>query len=196
MPLFLTDVAIRRLASPAAVSVFVEIVVFVFLMFGVGVAYGPWWGWLGALIFAEMVGWSIRFRSIGPTIEFLTYTVATLSRAGEGRARTLSQLRQAREDVRERLDAGARPLQRRVESQPTAGEKKRLRFDAGSEMGESAPAEDLSEVMGGAAKDAPASAARAGLKPDEKEEIEPTDVRSRLLKAKRKARDEIDKKGR
>ena len=48
--------------------------------------------------------------------------------------------------------------------------------------------------MGGAAEDSATSGAQAGSKRDAKEEIEPTDVRSRLLKAKRKAQDEIDKK--
>ena len=56
LPLFLLDVAIRRLASWLAFSIVVEVVLIVVLLFGAGVAYGPWWGILGVLLLGIVAG--------------------------------------------------------------------------------------------------------------------------------------------
>ncbi|MFQ5591284.1 MAG: hypothetical protein ACE5HE_08995, partial [Phycisphaerae bacterium] len=82
LPTFLLDVAVRRLASWLALSIAVEVVVLTVLLFGFGLAYGPWWGIVGAFVLAELVGWTIRSRYIGPLFDSLTHGVTALSHAG------------------------------------------------------------------------------------------------------------------
>ena len=101
LPLFLFDVAVRRLASKVALSIFVEVLLDVILLFGVGIVYLPFWsgfwGMIGTILLGEVVGWSIRWRAIRPTIDFFTHNVVALGHTGQSSAGALSQLKDARE---------------------------------------------------------------------------------------------------
>ena len=59
LPMFLLDVSVRRLASWLALSIAVEIRVLAVLLFGLDMRYG--WGVVGAIVLAELIGWTIRF---------------------------------------------------------------------------------------------------------------------------------------
>ncbi|UCG33483.1 MAG: VWA domain-containing protein [Phycisphaerales bacterium] len=198
LPLFMIDVATRRLASSVALSIFVELALLLFLLFGLGIYKGPWWGWLGAILFAELVGWSLRYRAIGPTIEFFTYTVATLGRAGERSGRRLSRLRQVRDEARQRLARGETAM---PTAEPTTDEKaaarrrRQARFDVGGEVGAGQPAEDLTEALGGAREAAPPQTKPAAKPGESAEEMAREEKTSRLFEAKKKARKEIDDRG-
>ncbi len=112
LPLFLMDVAFRRLASTVAVSIFVEVVLDVVLLFGFGIADWPGfhrlWGIVLVLIVGEIVGWTIRFRAIMPTVGFFTHSVVALGGTGEASAGALTKLKDTRERVQEgRTSEGA-----------------------------------------------------------------------------------------
>ena len=197
LPLFLLDVAARRLASWLAFSVCVEAVVLVFLLFGLQIIYHSWWGILGSILLAEVVGWSIRFRSIGPMINFVTHSVTALGQVGERSRVALDQLKSTRERVQSERTAGAqdRPDERIApppEVIPSADA--RARFDVGDKAA-AAPAGDLQDQLGGA-KTAPGfqekrrRPAPAGGKDDQAEQEETT---SRLLRAKRRAQEQREK---
>lgn len=190
IPLFLLDVAVRRLASTLAMSVYVEVAVVAVLfgaMFTAGA--GPW-GYIGSLVLAEAVGWTIRRRYIMPTIEFFTSSVTSLARAGQRSAASLSHLKGVREKVREDLTAEPQEQQPKPYSiplEPAADPKKR--FEVNEETA-AKPAGDLTESLGGAVateKDETGKPARHGPKQAGADE-----VTSRLLKAKRRARDQIN----
>ena len=196
LPLFLLDVAVRRLASWLAFSIVAELVLVVFLLFGVGVAYGPWWGVLGAIILGEWVGWTIRFRSMGPLVDFLTHTVTALGQAGQRSTASLSQLKDVHERVREDQAGdelgGARRLSPREEA-PTVDRSRR--FDVGDEAAK-APVEDLKETLGApeAGEERVKEKRRPPAPADEKDEAADEDATSRLLRAKRRARRDMEDK--
>ena len=122
-PAFLLDVSVRRLASWLALSIAVEIVVLVVLLFGLEIRYGTWWGILGAVLLAELIGWTIRFRYIGPFFDSLTHGVTALAHAGERSAASLDQLKPTRDRVREGLkgDDGESRGYRTREAQTSGG---------------------------------------------------------------------------
>lgn len=191
LPLFLLDVAVRRLASWLALSIVVELLLLVVMLFGLGQVYAGTWGIVGSLILAELVGWSIRFRYIRPLFEFLTHRETALSRTAERSEAALDQLRGASERTREDLRDRAR-LQRipQHEIGQVMPEVARRRFDVGDEK--SAPTTDISDSLGGA---------KAGEQYKEKQRPPAPsggtgegeqDATARLLEAKRRARKGLD----
>ncbi|NOT01363.1 MAG: VWA domain-containing protein [Phycisphaerales bacterium] len=191
LPAFLLDVACRRLASWVALSLFVEVLILAVLLFGMDVIHTHWWGVLGVILLAELVGWTIRFRSIQPCLEWLTHTAAVLSRTGDRSAAALAQLRTVKDRVREERESasvtgggasGAESTRR-----PTAATvDPRRRYDTG-DTGDRPPEIGLDEALGGATESAieapkrPTSATDAGVGESEA-------TTSRLLRAKRRAR--------
>ena len=193
LPLFLLDVAVRRLASWAALSVLVEVVLDVFLLFGVGVAYTSWWGVVGVFVLGEVVGWSIRFRSFGPMVDFLTHSVTVLGSAGRRSASSLEQLRTRRDQLRD----GVSPSDRDAASEPVGEVKvdRTQRFEAEAEQ-TAGPVGDIHEALGGAKAGPAAQTAKKPPAPSaaEEEEAGADDVTSRLLRAKRRAREDLDER--
>jgi Mg-chelatase subunit ChlD len=195
LPVFLLDVAVRRLASWVALSIAVELVVLMVLLFGCGLAEAGWSGKIGALVLAELIGWSIRFRSIRPLIDSLTYGAMVLSQAGDRSATSLRKLRSTRDKVREGLDEQAADAAERrigVPPGPEQAHLRRKRFDVGDARDAAAP-QDLTASLGGARAEEeyterrrpPAGGAGAG---------EGEDATSRLLRAKRRAQRGMDGK--
>ncbi|GMV96063.1 MAG: VWA domain-containing protein [Phycisphaerae bacterium] len=190
LPLFLLDVAGRRLASTLALSLYVEAAVFVTFCATLHAGGAPAWSYVLALIVAEAVGWAIRWRYILPTIQYFTYGVTALARAGQRSTQSLSQLKDVRAKVREGLtgqDEGpARPGPREsstIPLEPVAD--RRTRFDVG-DAAAAKPARDLTDVVGGARAEEPAERKKAG--PGQAGELT-----SRLLKAKQRAQEEMKK---
>ncbi|UCE58470.1 MAG: VWA domain-containing protein [Phycisphaerales bacterium] len=188
LPLFLLDVAVRRLASWLALSVAVEIVVLFVLLYGIGIAYGPWWGILGAFALAELIGWTIRFRFIGPLFDFMTHSVTALSRTGERSAASLDQLKTTREQVRDELSSAKEEGLKRIDQEPgpIPLASARRRFDTGGHSAE--PAGDLDQALDGAKVTEPPPDKRRPPPPVSKEDQEETT--SRLLRKKRKREEE------
>jgi len=193
LPVFLLDVAVRRLASWLALSIAVEIVLIVVMLFGMQLRYAPWWGILGAFLLAETVGWIIRFRYIGPMFELLTHSVTVLAHTGERSAASLQQLKGKRDQVRDTLVGGetvtpedeepSAPTVRRVRK-PTDAATARRRFDVG-DAGAKGAAGDLRDAIGGArAADTDADRERPSGPSDAGAPEESTT--SRLLRTKRK----------
>lgn len=191
LPLFLLDVAVRRLASWLALSIAVEVVLLAVLLFGAGLIYSAWWGILGAFLFAELVGWSIRYQYIRPLLDFLTHGVTATARAGERSAASLEQLRGTRDRVREGLSSEQETSGRKIaEEEPTqriAGIAKR-RYDVGEEAGAAPPA-DVSEAVGGASESEGESIKGKGSASEGGEES----MTSRLLRAKKRANPDDEK---
>ena len=192
LPVFLLDVAVRRLASWLAFSVAVELVLLVVMLFGMEIVYGPWWGVFGAFLLAEVVGWTIRFRYIGPLFEFMTHTVAALGHAGERSTASLEQLRSKRDEVREGFSS-ENSVKGAGTASPAIGKpdapipvvQAKQRFDVGDQKaGE--PVVDIQEALGGAK----AEPKRSSAKPTGKDEDggQEGDMTSRLLRAKKRAR--------
>ncbi len=189
LPAFLLDVSVRRLASWLAWSIVVEVIVLVVLLFGVGTRYGPWWGVLGSFLFAELVGWTIRFRYIGPMLDWLTHMAAALAQTGERSAVALDKLKGVRDRAREGLatktdEVPGEPVEKPKLPKPSPSVAKR-RFDAGDAT--PAPTGDLADSLGGAKPAEPGSPkpSPAPQTPQKGEEESPT---SRLLRAKRRAK--------
>jgi hypothetical protein len=196
LPLFLLDVAGRRLASVVAMSVYVEIAVFVVACAAMCTAHVPLiWVFPLSLILAEIVGWSIRYRYIVPTVQFFTSGVTALARVGQRSTASLEQLKDVREKVREGIDS-KRAIEKERESIPLepAADRSR-RFDVGDEAA-ARPAKDLTESLGSAAARAEDLEDRpeAGGKSGQARPAGTGDLTSRLLKAKKRAQDEIDKR--
>jgi len=189
LPAFLLDVAVRRLASWLALSIAVEMLILAVLLFGFGIAYGPWWGILGAFALAELIGWTIRFRYIGPLFDFVTHGVTALSKAGDRSAASLDQLKSTREQVREELrakeDEGLRRIAQDTGSIPLATPG--ARFDVGDKRG-AAPAGDLGKALDGAEAAEPPAQKRPPAPAPRGEDGEQEETTSRLLRAKREAR--------
>ncbi|MBI4717554.1 MAG: VWA domain-containing protein [Planctomycetes bacterium] len=194
LPAFLLDVAVRRLASRLALSICVEVMILVVLLVGAGVHAGPWWSVAGALLFAELVGWTIRYPYIRPMLESLTHGVRTMAHAGERSEAALGQLKTTRERVRgERLAGGeiAEEGDTRggaVEPPPIPLAGAGRRFDVGDEAAHAA-AGDLSEALGGAM-----ASGESGTQPPSarkgKDDAPAEDLTSRLLRAKKRAQRE------
>ncbi len=194
LPAFLLDVAVRRLASWLALSIAVEIVVLVVLLFGLNLRYAPWWGILGALLLAELIGWTIRFRYIAPLFEFLTHGVTALGQAGDRSAVALEKLRSTRDRVRDGLDAAGDEAaigpQDAADSVTSTMAKRRFEADPESITG---PAGDLEDALGGG--QAPSAEPR-GKKPDgtgKADASEDHSTTSRLLRAKRRSQEDQKK---
>ncbi len=200
LPLFLLDVAVRRLASWLALSIAVEAVVIVVLLFGFDLRYAPWWGIAGVVILAELLGWSIRFRYIGPMFDFFTHGVTVLAQAGERSEASLEKLRSKRDQVKEELAGSTRRVGRRIaeEVEPPLPGKRRgeprasARADAMEAAGH--PAGDLSEALGGAKTSKPVAKPGESAKPTDRGQEENDGAMSRLLRAKKRARDERDQR--
>ena len=196
LPAFLLDVAIRRLASWLALSLCIELVLLVVLLFGLELQYHRG-GVAGSIILAELVGWSIRFRYIGPLFQSLTHGVTALARTGERSEASLQQLKGAKDRARSALQQGAdappadatsREAERR-ESTPLPKDVAGRRFDVAS-TDRAAPATDLHDALGGAKTAKPATPQPADPPPGKPGEDESTT--SRLLRAKRRTQDRKD----
>jgi uncharacterized membrane protein len=206
LPLFLLDVAGRRLASALAMSMYAEATVLAVLVGLCITAHAPWWSYLGAMIFAELVGWTIRKDYILPAIRFFTHSVWALGRAGQRSTESLAQLKTARDRVRSemaepqtasvsRMDSRHRGVAEDeeapipLEPAPNRG----ARFDVGDEKAKE-QAGDLTAAVGGAKADAfPAGGGRPGGKA-KGQAASQSELTSRLLKAKRRAQQDMDVK--
>jgi hypothetical protein len=190
LPLFLLDVASRRLASTVAMSIYVEVAVFVMAL---AALYHPGWSYANivwAMIIAECVGWAIRWRSIGPTIAFFTTGARSLSGVGQRGAKSLSRLKGVREKVREDMTQPATPADkfepptsRTIALDPAADSKRK--FDVGDERA-AKPAADLNESLGGATPTGPDTTGRPGQSGPAGGSLS-----DRLRKAKQRAQDQI-----
>jgi hypothetical protein len=189
LPLFLLDVAVRRLASWLLLSIAVEVVILVVLLFGFELIYATWWGRLGAVLFAELVGWAIRFRYIGLIYRGLTHSVTVLEQAGDRSAVALDKLKGTRDRVRGGLQAAAdgdgQPM-RREAAEKLAREMARRKFDLGEKA--PAPVADLHEALGGAKTAKPVAPKPAGRPAQAGPESEEESTTSRLLKAKQRTK--------
>jgi hypothetical protein len=191
LPLFLIDVAVRRLASWLALSVAIEVVVLVVLLFGLNIAHGPVWGILGAVVLAELIGWTIRFRSIGPLFEFVTHTVAALGQTGERSTVALEKLKDVRDRARDDIkSAKPRPEggSAAEEGIPLAPDVAGHKFDVDENAASPQPG-SLADALGGATGKQPPAArkARADAQAESDE-----DATSRLLRAKKRVRRDLD----
>ncbi len=186
LPLFLLDVAARRLASWLAFSIFVEALVIVFMLWGLGLIHTSVMTVVGVLVLGELIGWTIRWRSIGPAINALTHTVSALVLTGERSGAALAHLKDARTRVQEERTGPGGPQAADVAAPDAAA-----RFDVGDQRAK-APAADLQKELGGAKAEPQFKEKRRA--PAQADEGGEEDVTGRLLKAKRRARDDIDKK--
>lgn len=190
LPLFLLDVAVRRLASWVAFSVAFELVLLVVLLFGAGIIHGPWWGTLGVIVLVELIGWSMRFRAIGPLIESLTSNVAVLGQAGERSTASIGQLKGVRDRVQDErtTETASKPAPRPSQAPDI---DRGARFDVGDDAAK-IDAGDLRESIesGPATKkdqpQTPQQPNREGADADDE------DATSRLLRAKKRARRDMD----
>jgi uncharacterized membrane protein len=190
LPLFLLDVAVRRLASWLAFSVAVELVIVFVLLFGVGIWDTTWWGVVGTILLGELIGWSIRFRSIRPMLESLTHGVTVLAKAGERSTESLEKLKDTRERVRDELSEKEPERLRRVaaEEEAVSRDMARRRFDVGDRAG-SEPARDLVESLDGAKAVPGTEDRRAPARTEDRPEAEEATT-ARLLRSKRKKRED------
>ena len=190
LPLFLLDVATRRLASTLAMSFFVEATVFVVALGTLGSIHRPAASVLTALIIAELVGWAVRWQFIVPSLFYLTATVTGLSRAGQRGAEAMAQLKTRRDQVREKLEStpdspAASPPPIPLEPAADPGR----RFEAG-EASDGAAA-DLGQALGGAKAEGGKPTQARPTKPAPPKGAGTGDVASRLRQAKSRARDSI-----
>ncbi len=188
LPAFLLDVAVRRLASWLALSIAAEVVVLVVLLFGLDLIHAPPWGVLGAFLLAELIGWTIRFRHIGPLFDWLTHSVAALGQAGDRSAASLEKLRTTRDRVREGFQTDE------PDDSATAARVAKRRFDGGGEQATHSVG-DLDEALGGAKPGGVPSTKRppAGAAPRVSEQPDETTM-SRLLRAKKRTQHDDEKK--
>jgi len=193
LPLFLLDVSMRRLASTIAFSVVLELTLIVVLLFGCRWAHHGAWGVLGAMLIGEAVGWLLRYRAIRPLLDSLTHSVGALGHAGERSTAALGQLKDARErlyDERaEQKLGGARKIT--GEAEEPAVDRQR-RFDVGDAAAKQ-PVQDLQEALGAPQAGAgPAAEKKRPPAPADQQDEAAEDATSRLLRAKRRARKEMD----
>jgi len=146
---------------------------------------------LGAIALAELVGWTIRFRSIGPLFEWMTHTVAALAHAGDRSAASLEKLKDTRERVRDELatESGDRGKRVTDETAPIPLAQAKRRFDAGDQPA-GKPLGDLRDALGGAKAVEPSTKQPKPARPPAETgaEEDDQDTTSRLLRAKRRAR--------
>lgn len=184
LPAFLLDVAVRRLASTLALSIALELVILSVLLFGLDIRNGTWWGIVGAVLFAELVGWTIRHAYFWSIWEYLFGGATALATSGERSASALGRLKTTRERVRTEQD------EKNTESadQQSLSSRRARHFEV--EEG-TVPLSGLEESLGGAtSRDAEKSkpkALDAGKGDDDQ------DATSRLLRAKRRAQREMKK---
>ena len=193
LPLFLLDVAGRRLASNLAMSIYVEVALLVVFCAVLYTAHAPRLGYVGALVLAEVIGWTIRYNYLVPTIQFFTASVTALARVGQRSTASLSQLKDVSGKVREGLDAkvAEKREQRTIELEPKPMASAKARFDVGDKAA-AKPAADLSQTLGQAAAKADEPGyAEPKRKPGAKDA---GDMTSRLLKAKRRAKEDMDER--
>jgi von Willebrand factor type A domain len=191
LPLFLLDVSTRRLSSWLALTIIIELTIIVFLLFGAGLIYNAtWWGILGVLVLAELIGWTMRYRYIGPMLDWLTHNVTALGQSGQRSKATVDQLKTARERIKHGQAGSTSPTPTTGPTSP--GGDSKVRFDAG-EPTASAQTTSLRETLGGATADAPAKDQPKSNRSDSTDEKQQQDMTSRLLKAKRRAKRDIDK---
>ena len=187
LPAFLLDVAVRRLANWLAFSIAAELVVLVVLLFGLDLIHAHWWGALGAFLLAELVGWTIRFRYIGPLLDWLTHGVTALGQAGDRSTVSLEKLRTTRQRVRDGLSADVdAPVDDAPAEEPARAQRKTRRYDVGDEQA-GKPTGDLHEAIGGAKA---AEGGLAGLPETPTSTPDDDATTSRLLRAKRRAHKE------
>ncbi len=196
LPMFLLDVAVRRLASWLAFSIAVELVVLVFLLIGLDIIHTNILGVFGAFLLAELIGWMIRFRYIGPLFDYMTHTVTALGRAGERSTASLDKLKSKKDEVRSDLD-GEKDRTGKVSTGeetldplgpiPLANAKQR--FDVGDAKA-SKPSADLADALGGAAPNRPP--AKPDRPPAQEDQGDDQETTSRLLRAKRRAKRKED----
>jgi uncharacterized membrane protein len=193
LPFFLLDVAVRRLASMLALSFFVEVILDIVLLFGWLAVHTQAMGMalvsiIGVVILGEIIGWTIRFRSIRPAVEYLTSTVTTLSGTGQSSASSLEQLRETRDRVREEHTAEGPTALEPLKGPQTAVAEKRKRFDVGEDHAAEA-AGDLRSTLGG-------QTAKPKQKPKSQQAETESDgdaaTMSRLLEARRRIKEELD----
>lgn len=183
LPAFLLDVAVRRLANILALSIAVEVVILFVMLFGLDIRNGTSWGIVGAVLFAELVGWTIRRAYLQSMWETLFGGVAALASSGERSASALGRLKTTRERVRtEQREKSADD-----DDGGTASPRRQRRFEA--EEG-SVPLSDLGESLRGATTRGTAEEGgrRSG---DAPKEDESQDATARLLRAKRRAQREM-----
>ncbi len=187
LPAFLMDVAVRRLASWLALSLAIELVVVVVLLFGFDLRYAPWWGIVGTLALAELIGWTIRFRSIGPLFDYLTHGATVLAQTGTRSEAALETLKSKREQVKDELSAPSQrvgtDISEDVEPVSRRATKRRFESKVGQERNLGG---DLSAALGGAEQaDTPSAPFGRDSEPSESTES----ATSRLLRAKKRTRD-------
>ncbi|NLX15183.1 MAG: VWA domain-containing protein [Phycisphaerales bacterium] len=194
LPLLVLDIAGRRLASTVAFSIYVELSVLAVACAVFQAWHGHLSSWVAvqAILLAEIVGWAVRYRYIVPTLQFLTHTVAALSSASQRSTRSLSKLKGVREQVRMQLDehnTGDR-MSEQITLEPSADTRRR--FDVGDQVA-AEPAKDLAGSLGrAAAKEIDETAKPRRARPG-RPSVPEDDTTSRLLQAKRRAREEMDR---
>lgn len=190
IPLFILDVAARRLASAVAMSVYVEIAVLATGCSAMYMAGAHWWGYLGVFVLAEMVGWTIRRRSIRPALAWVTGSVR--AQAGDTSQQSLSQLKGVRDKMKTDLQQEGESKASRdagVALEPAADKSRR--FDVGDKQA-AQPAGDLTSAVGGAdVNEMAADQARRESGVRKPGEGASGDLSSRLKRAKQRAQNEI-----
>jgi Mg-chelatase subunit ChlD len=101
VPLFLLDVAVRRLASTVALSVYVELTVLALLIGLCHLTEAGAAGYVLAFVLAEAIGWAMR-RSVLKAA--LGYLLTPAVAAGAAPVEALGRLRRSREQLHERFD--------------------------------------------------------------------------------------------
>jgi len=196
LPLFLLDVAGRRLASALAMSIYAEATILAVLLGLCITTHALGWGYVGAVILAEVVRWTVRKDYILPAIRFFTHSVWALGRAGQRSTESLAQLKTAKDRVRGEMAEPPKRAEREAEDEQASiplepAPDRSARFDVGDQQAAEA-AGDLTEALGGAKPDAmPAG----GRRPGGKAKGQPTsqsEMTARLLKAKRRAQQDMD----
>jgi len=190
LPAFLLDVAVRRLASWLALSIAVELVVLAVLLFGVDLIHRSVFGVVGAFLLAELIGWTIRFRYIGPMYDFFTHRVIALGQAGERSTAVLEQLRDTRDRVRDQAAEDHAAGIRRIADQTPQKSKAQAsrRYDVG-DAAASEPVSDIHEALGGAKGEVAAAQEQRRKQAADAATTEEEETTARLLRAK-KRRDE------
>jgi hypothetical protein len=186
IPLFILDVAARRLASAVAMSFYVECAVLITGLAALHAAGGRWWGYLGVLLLAEFVGWTIRRKSIRPALAWIGGNISL--RTAQESQQALSQLKGVREKVREELTAAQRARQQTIELEPVAS--RTARFDVGDKQA-AQTAGDLTQSVGGADAAAMAAEEQAKREGAKRPAAAGADLASRLKRAKQRAQNEI-----
>lgn len=196
LPLFLLDVAGRRLASALAMSIYAEATVLAVLLGLCITTRASGWGYVGAVILAEVVGWTVRKDYILPAIRFFTHSVWALGRAGQRSTESLAQLKTAKDRVRGEMAEPPRRAGHEAEDEQAPiplepAPDRGARFDVGDRKAAEA-AGDLTEALGGAKPTAMPAGSR---RPGGKAKGQPTsqaELTARLLKAKRRAQQDMD----